>query len=196
MEFKEYINIIKKSRKLFFGTIFVIVAISLGYFYFLPVRYDASLTLNITRAGSQETADYKYDDYYRLQADERFADTLVEWLKSPRTVNDICTAANLDTSKIIKDIVAEKRSSQVVAVSFSADTASSAQKIAAGAVNVLNGNTEALNMDQKENTWFKLVYGAPVIVKYHPNYEIIFLAALCLGIFLAFWAVMIKHYLE
>lgn len=201
MELKQYFNIIKKSQKLFFGTVLVVVIIAIGYFYFLPVRYDASLTLNITRIGAQETTDYKYDDYYRLQADERFADTIVEWLKSPRTVSDIYTAANINTStfslgKFSKNITAEKRSSQIVAVSFSADTASNVQKIAAGAVNVLNGNTDALNTDQKENTWFKLVYGAPVIVKYQPNYKIIFFAAFFLGIFLAFWVVLVKHYLE
>lgn len=201
MELKEYIKIIKKSQKLFFGTIFVIVAIALGYFYFLPVRYDASLTFNITRAGSQETADYKYDDYYRLQADERFVDTIVAWLKSPRVVSDIYTAANMDKDAfslrgLSKNLAAEKRSSQVVAVTFSADTPAEAQKISAGLVNVINGNTEALNKDQKENNWFKIIYGAPVIAKYQPNYGIIFLAALCLGIFLAFWAALVKHYLN
>ncbi len=201
MELKEYYNIIKKHKNIFLGTILTVVIIALGYFYFLPVRYDASLTLSITRLGTQDTADYKYDDFYRLQADERFADTLVEWLKSPRVVSDIYTAANIDASafspgQFAKNITAEKRSSQVVNVSFHAPLAGQAQKISAGVVNVLNGNTEALNLDQKENTWFKLVYGAPVIAKFQPNYFIILLASLCLGIFLAFWVVLIKHYLE
>jgi len=201
MELKEYLKIIKKHRNLFFGITLAIVAVALGYFYFLPVRYDASLTLNITRAGSQETADYKYDDYYRLQADQAFADTLVEWLKSPRVVSDIYTAAGLNSfsmslSQLSKGLSAERRSSQIVTVSFSAPTASQAQKISSGITAIIDKNTEELNKDQKEATWFKVVSDPPVIVKYAPNYKLIFLAALILGIFLAFWGVMVKHYLE
>ncbi len=201
MELKEYLNIIKKHQQLFFGTIIIIALVVLGYFYLLPVRYDASLTLNVTRAGSQETTDYKYDDYYRLQADERFVDTIVEWLKSPRVVSDIYAAANMESDssaagKLSKNITAEKRSSQIVAVSFSASTASDAQKISAGIAKVVIENTNLLNNDQKENTWFEIVSAAPVIAKYQPNYKIILLASLLLGIFLGFWGVLIKHYLE
>jgi len=201
MELKEYFNIIKKHRKIFFGTIIAVVIIAIGYFYLLPVRYDAALTLNITRLGSQETADYKYDDYYRLQADEKFADTIVEWLRSPRAVSDIYTAANVDSKALSlrglsKSLVAEKRSSQIVSVAFSADTLVQAQKISAGITAVVKDNTDELNKEQKENNWFNVVNAAPVVVKYQPDYEIIFLAALCLGIFLGFWTVMVKHYLE
>ena len=201
MELKEYINIIKKYKKLFLSAIIAIVALALGYFYFLPVRYDASLTLNITRTGSQETTDYKYDDYYRLQADQAFGDTLVEWLKSPRLVSDIYTAANIDSkaftlSQLTRGMTATRRSPQLVTVSFSAATPDRAQKISTGIIKVIEENTAELNNDQKESAWFEVVSTAPVIVKYQPNYKIILLASLLLGMFLGFWGVMIRHYLE
>ena len=201
MELKEYIKIIKKNKNLFFGTIIAVVAIALGYFFFLPVRYDASLTLNVTRTGSQETTDYKYDDYYRLQADERFVDTIVEWIRSPRVVSDIYTEAGIDAGafsmgKFSKNITAEKRSSQIVAISFSATSIEAAQKISAGVTKIITKNTNELNVNQKENTWFSVLSAAPVIVKYQPNYGLNFLASLCLGIFLGFWVVLFKHYLE
>ena len=201
MELKEYLGIVKKNRQIFVGVILIVVSIILGYFYFLPGRYDASLTLNITRAGSQETTDYKYDDFYRLQADEKFGDTLSEWLKSPRVASDIYTAAgvganSLDLGKLAKSFSAERRSAQIVAVNFSAQNQIQAQKISEGIKKVVSLNTEELNKDQKENTWFEIVSADPVIAKYHPDYKIILLAAVCIGIFLGFWAVLIKHYLE
>lgn len=201
MELKEYIKIIKNKKNLFFGTIFAIVIIALGYFFFLPVRYDASLTLNVTRTGSQDTADYKYDDYYRLQADERFVDTIVEWIRSPRVASDIYAEAGIDSSafsmgKFSGNITAEKRSSQIAAVSFSTVSVEAAQKISAGVVKIITKNTNELNANQKENTWFSVLSAAPVVVKYQPNYGLIFLASLCLGIFLGFWVALVKHYLE
>ena len=201
MELKEYLNIIKKNQNLFFGITIAIVLIALGYFYLLPVRYDASLTINITRAGSQETADYKYDDYYRLQADQSFADTLVEWLKSPRLVSDIYSEAGLDAGamnlgQLSKSLSSERKSAQTVAVSFSAPTAATAQKISYGITKVISDNTAALNENQKETNWFEIMAATPVVVKYQPDYKIIFVASLLLGIFLGFWGVMAKHYLE
>ncbi len=201
MDLKEYLKIIKKHRKLFLSVILGVVIVSLGYFYFAPVRYDASLTLNITRSGAQETTDYKYDDFYRLQADEKFADTLVEWLKSPRVASDIYATAGIssdsfDLKKLTKSFSAEKRSSQIVAVNFSAPSQTQAQKISDGIKKIISANSDELNKDQKENNWFKVVSASPVIVAYHPAYLIIFLASLSMGIFLAFWGVLMKHYLE
>ena len=201
MELKEYLKIIKKHRNLFLETIVVVIAVALGYFYLLPVRYDASLALNITRLGTQATSDYQYDDYYRLQADQLFGDTLVEWLKSPRLVSDVYAAAGIDSNsfnlgQLAKGMVAERRSAQLVDVTFSAATPEAAQKISSSIVKVIGENTAEMNRDQKESTWFEVMADAPVIAIYHPNYKIIFLAALLLGIFLGFWVVMIKHYLE
>jgi capsular polysaccharide biosynthesis protein len=105
MELKEYINIIKKELKLFISITVIIILAAFAYFYLRPVSYLASLTLNITRLGSQETPDFKYDDFYRLQADEKFAETLVQWLKDPRMVTDIFSSTGLDVqNKNLKEL--------------------------------------------------------------------------------------------
>ena len=77
--------------------------------------------------------NYKYDNFYRLQADEKFAETLVEWLKSPRIEEKIFKEAGIDPSgyslkKLAKSIKAEKMSSQVVAVSFSSPDKNAAMR--------------------------------------------------------------------
>ncbi|MFZ2188055.1 MAG: hypothetical protein WAV73_00640 [Candidatus Moraniibacteriota bacterium] len=201
MELKEYLLIIRKQVKLFVGVIALFVLGILGYFIFRPVVFDTSLFLNITRVGNQVSEGYKYDDFYRLQADEKFAETIVEWLKSPRIVVDISSAAGrnveeLSLKQLTKIFQAEKMSSQIVSVKFSAADKKTAEKNAQAISDVLRKNTEKLNEDQQEDTWFEIKADNPVIIENAPDLRIVFLAALAMGIFMGFWIVMLKHYLK
>jgi len=201
MELKEYIQIIKKNIKIFLAVTLAVVFASLIYFYFQLVSYDTSLTLNITRLGAQATQDYRYDDFYRLQADDKFADTVVKWLASPRVVTNIYANAKFDTkslslAKLSKSISAQKQSPQIISINFSSPSQKSAQRISEGLVKVISQNTQDLNKYQKETNWFKIISEKPVIIKHTFNYKIIFLVAFLAGIFLGFWAALIKDYLE
>lgn len=200
MDLKEYLQIIKKHKNLF---IFVILFVSLGvfaYYSFRPVSFVTSLTIDVSRIGFQETTDYRYDDFYRLQADEKFCETIVEWLKNPRVVADIFKEAGIDTEKLnlkklSASVKAQKRSSQIVAINFGASDEKTAKKIANAIIKIISKKTEVLNANQKENTWFQIFSDEPVIKENKINWMII-LAGFLAGIFLAFWTVLIKHYLE
>jgi capsular polysaccharide biosynthesis protein len=200
MELKEYLQIIRRKAKLFSATAAIILVASFGYLFFRPVTYVTSLTLNITRSGVSDTQDYRYDDFYRLQADEKFSETVVQWLKSPRVEEDIYREAGIDTKdyslkQLAKSISADKLSSQLVAVSFSATDEKIAQKIATAISKIISQNTQSLNKDQNESTWFEVLASAPVV---RPNElsPLVVLAIFLGAIFAAFWGVMIKHYLE
>lgn len=200
MDLKEYLQILRKNIKLFLAIIVLCIIASFSYFLFRPVAYNTSLTIHISRSGSQETVDYKYDDFYRLQADEKFAETVVEWLKSPRVVEDIYKQAGIDTKnlslrQLSKGITPEKRSAQLVVVSFSAPDENTANKIAQAVSSVITMNTDSLNKDQKEAAWFEVLTEKPVIRKNDYDGKIFFLGALLVGVFLGFWGVLVKHYL-
>jgi len=201
MELKEYLKIIKKDFKIFLAVISAVFVVVFSYFLFRPNIYDTSITMNITRIGSQQSLDYQYDNFYRLQADEKFAETIVEWLKSPRIVADTFERSDVKEKGYSQDdffqsLRGEKRSSQVIFISFSSPTENSAQKLSLSIKNLLSETTENLNKDQKEDTWFGLVGEEPVVAKRRYNYPIIFLAALMGGVFLGFWIVMLRHYLR
>ncbi|MFA5994645.1 MAG: hypothetical protein WC823_06840, partial [Parcubacteria group bacterium] len=107
------------------------------------------------RNGSQQTADYHYDDFYRLQADEKFAETIVQWLNDPRIVTDIHTKAGIDVGQLnLKQLArvfnSEKLSSQIVAVSFSAVDKVSAKNISEAVAEVIESNVAVLNENQNE----------------------------------------------
>ncbi|KKR21402.1 MAG: hypothetical protein UT50_C0008G0002 [Candidatus Moranbacteria bacterium GW2011_GWA2_39_41] len=201
MELKEYLKIFKDNFKLFVSIVAIVILATFAYFTLKPISFSASLALNITRSGFQQTADYRYDDFYRLQADEKFAETVVEWLKNARTAADVLDEAGMNSNvlslrQLSKTFVAEKLSSQIVSVSFSAKDENSAKKISTAVLEVIGRNTESLNKNQDENTWFAVVAQNPVIVQDRIIPSILLLASLAMGMFLGFWIVMLKHYLK
>lgn len=201
MDLKEYIQIIKTNSRLFLVIVALSVVGGFTYSYISSKSFETSLTLNITRIGSQKTPDFKYDGFYRLQADEKFAETVVEWLKSPRIVYDIYTEAGaysqkLTMSRLAKSLRSEKLSSQLVSVNFSAPDEKTSQKIAGAISKIISENIQSLNKDQKEDTWFEIVARDPVIMKKSYEKETVLLFSLLVGIFLGFWAAMVRHYLK
>jgi capsular polysaccharide biosynthesis protein len=201
MELKEYLQIIKRNIAAFAAVIIIVVLGSFIFFAMKPVNYSTSLALNITRSGSQQTSNYKYDDFYRLQADEKFSETIVEWLRNPRTVANIYAVAGIDVNdftlrQLAKSIVPKKLSSQFVSISFSAHSVDLAKKISSAIVTVISKNTSELNKNQNESTWFEVVAHDPVIARDKISPLVLLLASLLIGIFLAFWVVLIIHYLK
>lgn len=201
MELREYYLILKKDFKSFLFVVVLIIAGSFAFSYLRPDSYDTSLILNISRIGTQETDQYRYDDFYRIQADEKFAETVVEWLKSPRISSDIYADAGIDTAflnlrQLSRNMSPEKLSPQVVSVNFSSSDQKTAEKISRSIIKIISGNTQSLNKDQKDNTWFEIIPQEPITKRYHPDSALILMASLLFGLFVGFWVVMIRHYLE
>lgn len=201
MELKECVSIFKKHIKTFLVTVVLVLIGGLVLYLAWPVNFKASLTLNVTRLGTQETDSYKYDDFYRLQADEKFSDTVVRWLGSPRIATNILNDAGITTSgmgvwKISGFFKAQRLSSQLIQVTYYAFNAPTAQKISNSVVKILDRQTEELNKFQREITWFKVLGSDPVIMENKLNLSYVMLLSLALGIFLGVWAVFIRHYLE
>lgn len=201
MDFKEYIQIIRKNINLFMAVIAVIVLGSFAVVFLRPIAYSTSLMLNIARNGSQETADYKYDDFYRIQADEKFAETVVQWMKSPAVIADVFAEAGIDANKLslrqlAKSFKAEKLSSQIVAVSFATPNNEQAKKLSSAISKVIAKNIDSLNTNKKINGWFEISAHDPIIIKDSFSPLVVLLASLLAGIFVAFWTVLIIHYLK
>lgn len=193
MELKEYIAIFKKHFKLFLLATALIMAAIIIFQSAKPLTYKTSLALNITRDGSQKTDDYKYDEFYRLQADERFADTVVRWMALPGITADICDEAGVSKNKKFK---AKRFSSQVIEITYITSDVKTAQKLSDSIIKVLNRETEKLNEFQKNEAWFKILGSRPIITNNKPDLWKTALVGLLIGAFLGFWAILIKHYLE
>lgn len=187
------IKIFRQNWKWFWITVVVFCLLGTLFFFFQAKQYSVNLMLNVTRHGIQETADYRFDDFYRLQADERFADTVVRWLGSPIILEDIRKGSQVENLKIPK---ASRLSSQMIEVVFRVEDSKDAKKISQTTLDVLNKQTSSLDQFQQEKGWFVLVANEPFVGSTQIGWTKIFSVAFLLGIFTAFWVVLLRHYLK
>ena len=191
MELKEYIQIFKKHSKLFWLSVVLFAIMAFSYQILAPTRYASSLVMNVTREGTQKTQDYRYDEFYRLQADERFADTVVRWLGAPGIASDICDDAGACPEGGFK---ARRLSSQMIEVNYATRNTKAAEKIAISVGDILSREIEKLNQYQKNDAWFKILVNDPEIMDGRIGPWKLLLGSLSLGAFVGFWAVFAKHY--
>lgn len=196
MELKQIIALFRAQRKAFWATVLLCVVLGVVLQVTQKEHVTANLTLNVTRLGSDKTTDYQYHDFYRLQADERFADTVVRWLGSPRIVSDIYGSVASDDRSIARSIKAERLSSQMIQVTYSAPDEVAAQKLSRSIITQVNTETAALNKDQQEASWFTVVGNDPVAQDGRFSLAFVLAVSLALGLFLGFWTVLVRHYLE
>lgn len=199
MEFRDYVNIFKRQVRVFSTIVFLSVLAAIVWQKNQGVQYQATLLLNIGRTGGEVTQEYAYDSFYRLQADERFADTVVRWLGSPRVVEDIYTAANIDLEKKdirdLKGVFGAKRlSSQMIEVTYADAGDKTLKKISEAAVVTLNRYTESLNKENNETNWFIVIGSDPVVRDVRISLPLALVIGLLLGVFVGFWTVLVRHY--
>jgi len=192
MELKEYLALFRRQANLFLGVVLVFLLLGLVLKIFQPVRFKAEVILNVTRIGREETADYRYDDFYRLQADERFADTIVRWLGTARMQEDIQSKAG----KKMLSLNAKRLSSQMINVELTADNRWIAEDIAKAIPQVVNRESEKLNQWQKETNWFTVIADEAVVSQAAWPWDRVIFISLALGVFFAFWSVIITHYFK
>ncbi len=192
MDLREFLSVFWKYRVLFLGMVLVFVVMGFVAQLLQPVRFAAEITMNVARSGVRTTNEYAYDDFYRLQADERFADTVVRWLESPRIVSDIVHAAKRDGEAISFD--ADRLSSQVIRVRFITRDEKIAEAISRSLFEVLNRETASLNQNRSEDGWFALVGETPSIADARFGRSWVLGVSLFLGVFLGFFAVLFRWY--
>lgn len=195
MEFRDFCLIFVRHAKLFFGVFSGFVLLSIVVFLFQPAKFEASLTLNVSRSGSQSTPDYTYDQFYRLQADERFADTVVRWLAAPSVRSDIRSSAGVSAS-VVDSIVAKRLSSQMIAVTYSSQDRIGFGEMSRAVSGTLNAETAKLNALSKDTDWFVVLSDEPVVSDARIPARIMIPSGAALGAFFGFWIVLLVWYFQ
>lgn len=193
MEFREFVDIFIKDRKVFTGVMLGCGIAAALVFWFQREGYQATLVLNVTRAGSVETSEYRYDQFYRLQADERFADTVVRWLESPALKHAVDAEAP-GQEGLIRKLKAVRLSSQMIEVTYEAASPQAFGKYATAITRVVNRESAKLNEQAKAADWFIVVAGDPVTRSTKVGLAPLVIGGLLTGIVLAFWTVLVRRY--
>jgi len=201
MELREYYKILKTNIAVIIYTVIIAILISYAWSVRYSQTYSTSLLLNISRAESQQTADYRYDQFYRLQADEKFAETIVEWLKSPGVAQDIFAKAGVSASQktmrqLSKSFRAEKLSSNLIAVQYSTQTNDEAGKIAPAVESIVSEKTKDLNSTARDPNWFQIDMTNLIVLKNLQDLRLNLGIAALAGIFFGALFAFGKHYLS
>lgn len=201
MELRDFVKYVRKYKVLFFGVVSGVMLISYAFLALQPLQYTTILSLHVARSHSGEQSnEYQYDGFYRLQADEQFADTVVRWLASPRIVSDIYSGAGRDiripAEYELDGVFSAKRlSSQYIEVQFTTSTKMMAENLSKSLDAVINEKTRALNMNtEDERMWFRVLVDDPVIYETHIPWNRVMGGAFLVGVFLALWAVALRVY--
>ncbi|HBB37097.1 MAG: hypothetical protein UX02_C0002G0302 [Candidatus Moranbacteria bacterium GW2011_GWC1_45_18] len=199
MELKEYYKIWRENISVvIYAALIAVVAA-----YIWSVRqsetYSASFILNISRLASQNTGDYRYDQFYRFQADEKFAETAVEWLSAPGVAKDILANAGVESEKktirqLGKSFQAEKLSSSLVEVRYSARSKEEGEKLAAAASSFVSDKTKKMNSEAKDPNWFLVDMTNLVVARNIQDLRINLGIAALFGFFAGTLIAFGKHY--
>lgn len=204
MELREFLYALRKEWKLLLGTVVLVVG---GVFLWQAVKpdtYQTIVSLHIARSfdASQKSDEYRYGDFYRLQADERFADTVVRWLLSPAIVLDILKEAEIPLHTIqyknlTKQFQPKRLSSQFIEVRFLIFQEEDGKKIADGMRSVLNKQSENLNIDSPEkNGWFVIVVDTPITYLAVWDWKRTLIFTFCIGGLFGVWLIVAKEYIR
>lgn len=199
MELREYIQLIKKYKIIFFATWLAVIALATGWAQSRPKSYDVSMAVEVARDDQEQTDDYQFDQYYRLEADNKFSDTVVQWLKDPAVVHVIYSDAGLalpsdDLQKLAKTFRVEKLSSNYIQVRYAVTDPQQAEKLWTSADKMLNARTGKLNHDEKNDNWFHLLLAKPLVAPAKVEMKVVVVMALIGGFLVALVTVLVKHY--
>ncbi len=209
MELKALIKIFAKYKKMFWSIILLFLIGGCLFYILQPRNYIVSTTVNIVRLNLNKNLDDNkkefendFSSFYRAQADDKVADSIVAWLKSPSIVSDILTKSNRkDLSNMsIEDLSAmydvNKISAQVVDVRFKVLNSKDGTKQVDAINKKINKLLKQMTPESSTNSWFRVSVQKPVIRFNEKSPLFIFLMSLVLGFFVSFCVVVFINYLK
>ncbi len=196
MELRDILKLFYQERTIYMAVIGFFLLAGLVFTSYEPERYQASLLITIGRTEGVPVAEYRYDSFYRLQADERFADTLVRLLGTARVTEDIMEDAELSARESAGYFTARRLSSQLVEVTFESKDPKDLSVIGTSLTKVLTAYTEDLNAQAIDGeNWFRVIAAEPVVSDARTSKLLVLALSLFAGLFFGFWLILIRYYL-
>lgn len=202
MEFKEFLAVLKVKGKLFWGVWLGFIFLGLAIFLAIPVKNEATLSFDVAREnGDSSLAEYQYDQFYRLEADDRFTQSVVQWmgdLNVQRKITDKFKGELLEeeSERIINSLRAEKKAVNFLQVHFAIEASKDAVIISKAIKEVLDEKVSSLNKSSGDEKWFKLIASGPTVEQKKVSFLLLMSLFVVLGLFLASFIVVASHYLQ
>lgn len=202
MELKEYLKVLSKYRTTFLVIWAVVVLIGLLVASLISQKYKATFSIDITREAQEKvTGEYDYDQFYRLEADDRFGRSLVQWFGDKAIVNQIQTVAqntdeNFKDYQFEPDFKADKLANSYLKVTFLVSQKKEVTPVFLGTKKVLEEKVAEFNGGFDAQNRFKLVFNGPTISDTKIPLTPLLIGLFGGGFFIASFGVMFRRYLE
>lgn len=162
-------------------------------------RYDVSLSLTVSRYGTQSAQDYKYDNYYAIKASDEFGETVSGWFKTPEMTQAIfkklaVRPGSMSLDSLKRRFKAAKISPNLVEVRFSAKNENEAKNLAQAVSDTVVEKTNLLNVSSWQGISFLVAGGEPVIVKNEMAIWWNLLTGFLVGLVVGFFVFISKEY--
>ncbi len=178
----------------------LLVALAAGFFSWQRgEKFTTSLALTISRQGTQQAIDYKFDNFYALQASDEFGNTVVGWLKTPEVASAINKNAGISSSgwslsSLSGRFKASKISSNLVEVRYGTRSEAEARQLAGAIGQIISDKTNLINTSSDQGIAFSVISGEPVIVKNVYDLWINILAGFLVGLVFGFFISVARDY--
>ena len=180
----------------------VLAAMAAGFFNWQKQGgYIVSLTATVSRYGTQNAADYKYDNYYALKATDEFGNTVAAWFKTPEMAQTIAkkigaSVEGRSLSSLSRQYKAAKISPNLVEIRFSAASEAEGRKVAQAISQILQEKADFINASSWQGISFSVLAGEPVVIKDTANFWLIVLAGFLVGLATGLFFQATKEYLK
>ncbi|MFW5885128.1 MAG: hypothetical protein ACOCUF_02785 [Patescibacteria group bacterium] len=200
MEFKEFIQLIRRNFNLMLPAAAVFLAGGFLLWNYQTNFFGASFAVNIDRGEFQDTQDYRHDQFYRLQADDKFAENVVFWLQDAGFLagvgQDFSDFSKKGSFGEVESLGASQLSPNYVRVEYKSRNKESLNPAYQVLKKNLTQKTRSLDYENSDPTWFKLNYGRLNVYPVEPNLIIYLVSSLGAGLLFGVFLVLFKHYLK
>ena len=198
MELRAFLNLFLSRQNLIFGITAAAVLLSFFVYRLQTQWYEGEVLLSVTRQGSEATPEYQYDQYYRLQADERMADTVARYLETSIGRRETARRALLSVDRekefVVSKVSALRLSPSLIKVMYQATTPTEAERIASALLETGERHVASLNEQAANRNWFTLVSSESFSKDGRFTLPIALGIGLAAGLFVAFWTVLGQWY--
>lgn len=202
MEFKEFLLVLKTRGRLFWSLWLGLTFFGLIIFFVIPTKNEAVLSLDVTREhGDSSVEEYQYDQFYRLEADDKFTEAVVQWLDDPnfqRRISEKLKGSLSDEQieSAIESFSSEKKASNFLQVRFDVESPKEATIVAIATKGALEEKVASLAGDQEDSKWFRLVVSGPTVELVKVSFALFAAILIVLGLSISIFIVFATHYFQ
>ncbi len=204
MELRDYLKVFNKGKLvIIFGTIlFVVIAVILTLTGKPMYETDTIVTVDRTNVIDQSKANYYlYDEYYSIQSNGLFSNTVANLLQSPSVVEDIYTKAHVDlpavrsTSQLTKLFTVKLLPPASFNVSDRSTDPDQSKSLLNSTIQELQDRTNDLNV-VRNGSKFILTATTPVSVPIKPFWALNIALSILIGLFVTSFILLFRNYVS